>query len=1324
MSGFPDLRTTIGVVWEESMWRQIKMWGRMPLVCAFLALMAVQVDHADTRSDPFGRSTVYQVGGPVQPDETRESASSWQMVGQVGGPTQAIAVQDDYAYTGIGLRLVVLDVSNPITPTEVGATVPFPHFVEGVVVSGTLAYVAAGGAGLRVVDVSEPAHPTEVGAWDSLGYASGVAMAGDTAYLADGPYGLRLLDVSDPTHPTEIGSVYDMNYAFDVAVDENCAYIAAAGAGLLVVDISDPANPIELSSLDTPGYAYSVEVTANTAVVADGWEGLYIANVTDPAHPAQAGSYKTPGWALDVVVSDGLVYVADAFKGLQVVDISDPMHPEGVGGEDVTGGLAHNMAVAGSIAYVTDYYTGLRALDISDPAHPTLVGSYIPMGYADSVTVVGNYAYVAAGTFGLQVVDISDPARPIRLGVYDTQSFATSVAVAGNYAYAVGMPESVGGMQGPHVVDISNPANPVGVGYTDPVGAPRDITVANGIVYVADEWGLETIDVSDPYHPAVLGFVETWEGSDNPPDVTIGVAVSGTLAYMAATADHLEIVDVSDPTSPTLIGAFDFGGPACYDVGVVGTKVFLACGEFHVVDVSDPAHPTEIGSLEMATDLVGIVVSGTIAYVAGGDAGVAAVDVSDPYSPTLVGTFNTPGLAAKVDMAGDHVYVADGLNGLLVLETISDSIDGPEIWPTNSREIRGLQDVFHQGAAKSRNAASEWPWQWPEPPDWQRVSPASVPMGASRPSALTAAGRPRIAGNCVVTSTADSGAGTLRWCLENAESGTTVTFEPSVFPPTSPVSIALAGPLPGINQGNITIDASDAGVILDGSGLSEVEEYPYGLVIASDGNIVRGLQILHFPGPGVFVVDAKHNVIGGDRAQGRGPVGQGNLISANGAEGISILGSGAISNTVIGNLIGTDVTGTNILGNQNQGVLVCLGASNNRVGGTDPRDRNVISGNGWGVNVGYRAHSNMVVGNYVGTDISGTMALGGGAHGIGIGGFNNRIEGNLVSGNPDTEVAVGDYGGCCNVVVGNLIGTDASGSQAIANGTGGTGISSGGVYNRLGGPTPAERNVVSGKDYGIDVSGAGSVGMLVIGNFIGTDTTGTQSIGNARTGVLLAYGSRALIGGATPAERNVISGSGQQGIELASDHNCILGNYIGTDPSVNVALGNQGTGIRVVTYLGGAEHNIIQGNLIAHTAFSFSGQEYDGVGVVVDSYPYNTIRRNSIYGNAGKGIETVNGGNDMLAAPVITAVTQTGISGTACPCCTVELFSDEKDEGQVYEGDTIADGNGNWTWAGSSTGPYVTATETDGAGNTSPFSAPQRVWQHRVCLPLVLREED
>jgi hypothetical protein len=117
----------------------------------------------------------------------------------------------------------------------------------------------------------------------------------------------------------------------------------------------------------------------------------------------------------------------------------------------------------------------------------------------------------------------------------------------------------------------------------------------------------------------------------------------------------------------------------------------------------------------------------------------------------------------------------------------------------------------------------------------------------------------------------------------------------------------------------------------------------------------------------------------------------------------------------------------------------------------------------------------------------------------------------------------------------------------------------------------------------------------------------------------------------------------------------------------------------------------------------------------------NSVTTNSIHSNGGLGIDNVAGGNLELSSPVITAVSVAQVSGTACPGCTVEVFSDDEDEGRIFEGSTVADGSGNWSLHVSPAGPNVTATATDAAGNTSEFSAPVAVWRNRVYLPLVWR---
>jgi hypothetical protein len=181
-----------------------------------------------------------------------------------------------------------------------------------------------------------------------------------------------------------------------------------------------------------------------------------------------------------------------------------------------------------------------------------------------------------------------------------------------------------------------------------------------------------------------------------------------------------------------------------------------------------------------------------------------------------------------------------------------------------------------------------------------------------------------------VTSTADGGPGTLRQALLDAQNGDTITFDPAVFPPNAPETIAITSGLPQITQGYLTIDASNAGVILDGSQLPRDTWIP-GLEIVSDGNTIRGLQVIHFTGTGIVVAGHnQNNTIGGDRNIGLGPIGQGNLTSSNDF-GIGVWDL-ASNNTVTGNLVGTDVSGTGDLGNRSSGVWVTEGGMENVIG--------------------------------------------------------------------------------------------------------------------------------------------------------------------------------------------------------------------------------------------------------------------------------------------------------------------------------------------------------------------------------------------------------
>ena len=113
-----------------------------------------------------------------------------------------------------------------------------------------------------------------------------------------------------------------------------------------------------------------------------------------------------------------------------------------------------------------------------------------------------------------------------------------------------------------------------------------------------------------------------------------------------------------------------------------------------------------------------------------------------------------------------------------------------------------------------------------------------------------------------VTSSADSGPGTLRQALLEALAGDRIQFSPDTFPKANPSTISLLNRLPDLAAGKVTIDASDAGVVLDGSRLEDPEAS--GLRIVSDGNVILGLQIINFPADGIAITQGgSENTIGG-----------------------------------------------------------------------------------------------------------------------------------------------------------------------------------------------------------------------------------------------------------------------------------------------------------------------------------------------------------------------------------------------------------------------------------------------------------------------------
>jgi len=498
---------------------------------------------------------------------------------------------------------------------------------------------------------------------------------------------------------------------------------------------------------------------------------------------------------------------------------------------------------------------------------------------------------------------------------------------------------------------------------------------------------------------------------------------------------------------------------------------------------------------------------------------------------------------------------------------------------------------------------------------------------------------------------------------------------------------------------------------------------------AAIGNGGQGIEIF---------LGAHDNTIGGS---GKGGATDGNVISGNSKAGVQMWW-GANNNVVEGNYIGLSADGSTAIPNGwPAGVDIYDGASENEVRG------NVISGNnGDGVSVGQVQYSlagaeddffaridlddHMVVtwndwpifsgdaedgsvGNVFfrgnpGDELVITVTSDDACAGVGAiwlhhfssgamvevtAGADNGCTGQPIIINYAIPIPV-DYAARLNGIHDNYIGTNPAPDAYIPNEGAGIGLRGSSSTTLIG--APSHGNVVSGnRGEGIRIDG-GSENDVIQGNHIG---------GNAYNGIHFAEGGAGvgtLIGGPAPGEGNEISGNGIIGVDLKHGaHDVVVqGNFIGTDRTETEQWGNSQNGILVHE---GAHDNLIggtapgEGNVIALN--HASGVSVFGAGTIA-----NTIRGNSIHSNWGEGIGLWDGGNTELLAPVITSLGP--VTGTACANCIVDVYSDAENEGRIWHGSTVANASGNFTFAGAVSGPAVTATATDGSGNTSRFSNP------------------
>lgn len=429
-----------------------------------------------------------------------------------------------------------------------------------------------------------------------------------------------------------------------------------------------------------------------------------------------------------------------------------------------------------------------------------------------------------------------------------------------------------------------------------------------------------------------------------------------------------------------------------------------------------------------------------------------------------------------------------------------------------------------------------------------------------------------------------------------------------------------------------------------------------------------------------------------------------NIISNNSSIGMRVQNT-STGTIILNNYFGVQSDGTTGAGNSGDALQILSSSDGSEIGDATVAGRNVLAASTQSAIELSAVDNTQILGNYIGVGFNGTTALGNGNATINVltTATNTQIgDGTVLGRNIIADASgVGIQIGSTTLVYGNYIGTDVTGTVNLGNS--GFGIVIGGGSGTYIGNNSGGGNVISGNSAGINITVASN---FVLGNYIGTNAAGTAAIPNLNEGIRLTVNAGSnTIGDGTALGVNVISGNAAEGILISDDNvssNVLTLNYFGVGSDGVTPLGNGGNGILIDD---DADANTISQCIIANNGDN--GIEVDGFSAAT-TYN-NVFSQNSIYSNTNKGISVISGAQNSLAAPTLDPIPANGImTGTSVALATIELFFDAVDEGESYHDFTTADGSGNWTYTiNSSDVPsgllYVTSTQLSG-GNTSEFS--------------------
>jgi hypothetical protein len=566
-------------------------------------------------------------------------------------PGRALAVQSEgtRAYV-LGDALRILDTSEAGSPREIGR-IELP--IEAFHVVGTLAWLAAGAAGVMVYDLGDPARPAPIGAVDTPGSAHDIRVAGTVAYVADGGRRLSVLDVSDPTAPR---LTYEL--AVDLSGESAClppvadcgldarllrlagdrallvlqryggAFAARSPARLVSIDLADPARPRELGHRTLSANPVAIAMGDGRVLaamrplwwyagiapcqLAPGGLGIYDAGLSP------LGTFEAPAPPNAVQLHAGKVWLADSIRRLRAYSLDDPGGPRPTGatgseyGSDYGSAEARDLVVEGQHGARLAIGGQTGGFVASGARHSAATGR--GGGAADGAGVASNAEVPGSARAPLAPQNGCAPPPP--------NQWYTRIATDGAHDF---------------LLDMNGDLQLFEPGAFGPVGSLLDLqakglAARKGRVYLATDQGLQVVNAATPAQPAREGSLALSGFAD-----AAGAAGGADLVVLAG-QNGLALVDARRPDAPRPLASVPTHG-AARAVALAGHTAYTAAGDsLQVFDILHPELPGEVARANGLREARAVAVDATrVAVLAAGGLYLFAAlpdDGSPPQLPT------------------------------------------------------------------------------------------------------------------------------------------------------------------------------------------------------------------------------------------------------------------------------------------------------------------------------------------------------------------------------------------------------------------------------------------------------------------------------------------------------------------------------------------------------------------------------------------------------------------------------------------------------------------------------------------------------------------